>query len=112
MVIDSINGGKTGGTKFRFDNDDVTAHFQEKISAHEVGIQDVLTMLNLTGRKIPQVTVIGAEPVDVTAGVRLSPVMQKLVPETAAEAVNILAEWGITARPKVQTEKVDFGVVS
>ena len=32
LVIDSINGGKTGGTKFRFQNDEVAAHFQENVS--------------------------------------------------------------------------------
>ena len=100
LIIDSINGGKTGGAKFRFENEEVAAHFQDKLSAHEVGIQDVLTMLNVTGRKIPQVTVIGAQPCIVEAGVGLSPTMEKLLPETAADALQELAAWGITATRK------------
>ena len=36
LVIDSINGGQAPGTRFHFHNDDIMAHFQDKLSAHEV----------------------------------------------------------------------------
>ena len=55
LIIDSINGGGEPGQTFRFANDEVLAHFQDKLSAHEVGIQDVLAALEVTGRKIPEV---------------------------------------------------------
>jgi Ni,Fe-hydrogenase maturation factor len=70
LVIDSINGGAEPGTVFRFHNDAIMEHFQDKLSAHEVGIQDVLALLTVTGHKIPDVIVIGAQPFDVEAGVR------------------------------------------
>ena len=60
LVIDSINGHAAPGTLFRFEDDAVMEHFQDKISAHEVGIQDVLALLAVTGKKIPEVVVIGA----------------------------------------------------
>ena len=80
LVIDSINGGQAPGTRFHFHNDDIMAHFQDKLSAHEVGIQDVLALLTVTGRKIPEVVVLGAQPYDLEAGVELSPEMKKLLP--------------------------------
>ena len=80
LVIDSINGGAEPGTTFRFHNDDVMEHFQDKLSAHEVGIQDVLGLLTVTGHKIPDVVVIGAQPYDVEAGVELSEGMLQLLP--------------------------------
>lgn len=76
LVIDSINGGQAPGTRFHFHNDDIMAHFQDKLSAHEVGIQDVLVLLTVTGRKIPEVVVLGAQPYDLEAGVELSPEMK------------------------------------
>ena len=57
LVIDSINGGAEPGTVFRFHNDAIMEHFQDKLSAHEVGIQDVLALLTVTGHKIPDVIV-------------------------------------------------------
>ena len=112
LVIDSINGGKEAGTRFRFENDAVMAHFQEKLSAHEVGIQDVLALLSVTGRKIPEVAVIGAQPYDLEAGVELSAPMRALVPAVAEEALAILADWGIEAREREAAAKLDYRTVA
>lgn len=112
LVIDSINGGKVPGTRFAFRNDAVMAHFQEKLSAHEVGIQDVLALLAVTGKKIPEVAVIGAQPYDLEAGVALSDEMLALVPEVAAEGIAILKDWGIEARGKEAAGRMDFQTVA
>lgn len=112
LVIDSINGGAEPGTLFRFHNDDVMDHFQEKISAHEVGIQDVLALLTVTGHKIPDVVVIGAQPYDLEAGVELSPGMQKLMPQVVEQALKELAAWGIKPQVKENAAALDFGIVA
>ena len=99
LIIDSINGEQPAGTTFKFINDEVIAHFREKISAHEVGIQEVLTMLELTGHKIPEVVVIGAQPYDLDAGTELSPNMKMLIPVVTDMAINILKSWNIQIKP-------------
>ena len=95
LIIDSINGGKTPGTLFHLTGSEVCAHFSEKISAHEVGIQDVLTMLELTGKAIPEVVVIGAQPFSLEAGIELTPQMKELLPKVADMAIDILKGWNI-----------------
>ena len=100
LVIDSINGGAEPGTVFRFHNDAIMEHFQDKLSAHEVGIQDVLALLTVTGHKIPDVIVIGAQPFDVEAGVGLSDGMQALLPQIVEQALKDLGNWGIEAQRK------------
>ncbi len=107
LVIDSINGHAAPGTRFAFRDDDVLAHFQDKISAHEVGIQDVLALLTVTGRKIPTVTVLGVQPYDLEAGVELSDEMKALVPEVVEEALAELRRWGIEATPKEHVSAVE-----
>ena len=95
LIIDSINGDAEPGTTFHLRGDEIKKHFAQKISAHEVGIQDVLTMLELSGKKIPHVELIGAQPFSLEAGVELTPQMSKLVPLFADKAVEILRSWGI-----------------
>ena len=112
LVIDSINGGAEPGTLFRFHNDAVMDHFQEKVSAHEVGIQDVLALLTVTGHKIPEVIVIGAQPYDLEAGVELSDGMQKLLPQVAAQALDELKAWGIEPQEKEMAGRLNFGAVA
>ena len=98
LIIDSIDGGAAAGSTFHLRGDEIKAHFAQKISAHEVGIQDVLTMLELSGKKIPCVELIGAQPFSLEAGVELSPQMSKLVPPFADKAVEILRSWGLEVK--------------
>lgn len=112
LVIDSINGGQEPGTRFHFHNDAIMEHFQDKLSAHEVGIQDVLALLTVTGRKIPEVVVLGAQPYDLEAGVELSSEMQKLLPLVAQEAVEVLKDWGVDVKPKAKEGAVNYGIVA
>ena len=93
LIIDSIDGDKAPGTIFHLVGEEIKKHFSEKISAHEIGIQDVLTMLELTGKTIPEVVVIGAQPFSLEAGVELTPQMQKLMPVIAEKALEILKSW-------------------
>ncbi|SDP41704.1 HyaD/HybD family hydrogenase maturation endopeptidase [Selenomonas ruminantium] len=112
LVIDSINGGAEPGTTFRFHNDDVMEHFQDKLSAHEVGIQDVLGLLTVTGHKIPDVIVIGAQPYDVEAGVELSDGMMKLLPQMVEQALSELKKWGIVPKLRTGVEDMDYNKVA
>lgn len=113
LVIDSINGGAEPGTVFRFADDEVMAHFQDKLSAHEVGIQDVLALLSVTGRKIPHVVVIGAQPCDLGAGVGLCRKMEELLPRIAEMALEELRAWGVEPKEKTGSEgQVDLTIVA
>lgn len=112
LVIDSINGGADAGTLFRFQDDDVMEHFQDKLSAHEVGIQDVLATLAVTGRRIPEVVVIGAQPYDVGAGVSLTEPMKALLPAILDASLAELARWGIEPVQKEHVGELDDTVVA
>lgn len=110
LILDSINGGQEAGTTFRFADKEVIEHFNDKLSAHEVGIQDVLAFLAVSGKAIPEVVVIGAQPYDLGAGVGLSPDMEKLLPVIADRAVEELRRWGIELTSKETADEVDLTV--
>ncbi len=111
LILDSINSGGEKGRVFCFKNDDVLAHFEDKLSAHEVGIKDVLALLKVTGKSPAEVAVIGTEPYDLNPGVGLSEEMLKLLPKVVNESLNTLKEWGIEAKPKTG-KKVNFSRVA
>lgn len=102
LLLDAVRGDKAPGETYRLAGAEVEAHFQDKLSAHEIGVQDILTLLTLTGQGVPEVVVLGAEPVDMAAGMALSPALSALVPEMARRAVDELARWGAAAKEKVQ----------
>ena len=93
LIIDSIDGGAEPGKIFHLRDKEILKHFTQKISAHEIGIQDILTMLEITDKKIPVVELIGAQPFNLNAGVELSDEMKKLLPIFAEKALKILKSW-------------------
>lgn len=98
LILDALKEGGADGTCRRLAGDEVKAHFRERLSAHEIGVQDVLTFLEVTGKPVGEVVVIGAAPKSLEAGLSLSPGMAPLVAEAAAMAAGELARWG--AEPK------------
>lgn len=100
LILDSINSGGEKGKVFHFEDDEVLAHFDDKLSAHEVGIKDVLALLKVTGKFPDNVAVIGAEPYDLGAGVGLSEEMLKLLPKVADDAIEVLRKWNINVTKK------------
>lgn len=100
LIVDSIEGGAAPGTTFHLSGDEIRHHFTQKISAHEFGIQDILTTLELTGKKIPVVELIGAQPFSLNAGVELSPQMKKLLPILSQKALEILLKWNVRPVPR------------
>ena len=95
LIIDSIDGGVEAGKIFHLRGDEILKHFTQKISAHEIGIQDILTMLEITNKKSPVVELLGVQPYSLDAGVELTEPMKKLVPIFAKKAVEILERWKV-----------------
>jgi len=94
LILDAIAGDGAPGTVYRFEDDAVMAHFQEKLSSHEIGIQDVLAWLTVTNRAIPHVVVLGMQPYELSAGLSLSHEMAAALPSFAKRAVAELVRWG------------------
>ena len=105
LILDAVAGDGAPGTVYRFENDAVMAHFQEKMSSHEIGIQDVLAWLTVTDRAIPNVVVLGMQPYEVAAGLTLSPEMAVGLPAFAHRAVEELIRWGIVPVERPQKSR-------
>jgi len=105
LIIDSIDGGAAAGTTYHLHGEEILKHFTQKISAHEIGIQDILTMLEITGKKIPCVELLGAQPFSLDAGINLTPQMKKLLPIFADKVLEILKSWQVKFNPafKIQS---------
>ena len=105
LILDAVAGDAPAGTVYRFEDDAVMAHFQEKMSSHEIGIQDVLAWLTVTERAIPNVVVLGVQPYEVTAGLSLSPEMAAALPHFAHRAVEELVRWGIVPTARASSDR-------
>ncbi|MDF2876375.1 MAG: hybD 1, partial [Sporomusa sp.] len=68
VIIDAVNGGGEPGELYRFANEDVKAYFKNKVSLHELGIQDVLAALELLEQPVQDIVIFGIQPAVIDVG--------------------------------------------
>ena len=95
IVIDAVEGKAVPGTFFVFKNEEVKKYFKRKVSGHEAGIQEVLAWLDLMGKPIKEITVIGVQPQSLETGLELTPLVKKMVPKAVEEVLKQLNDWGV-----------------
>ncbi len=105
IIIDAILGGQEPGSLYRIEGEDVKAYFKQKVSAHELGIQEVLALMELTGKSPKEVCIMGIEPYSFDVSTELSLVVKEKMPELIRMVIEKLREWGIHAEVKDETGK-------
>ncbi len=104
LIVDAILGGQECGTLYRIEGDEVNAYFRQKVSAHELGIQEVLAFMDILGKKPPEICVMGIEPYRLEVSTELSPVVKEKLGTLIEMILDKLKEWGIHVSAQRSTE--------
>ena len=80
IIVDALRGGGQPGDIYRLDLREENIADGTSASLHGMGVLDSLKLMSQLGRQLPQVTVIGIEPADVSHGLQLSPVIEAMLP--------------------------------
>lgn len=80
IIIDALRAHGGAGQIYRLEIDEVNIADESPASLHGLGVLDSLKMMVRLGIRLPQVTIIGVEPFDVSHGFKLSRQMEALVP--------------------------------
>jgi hydrogenase maturation protease len=95
LVVDAIDGGGAPGVFYRVAGDEVKAYFRSKVSLHELGIKDVLAVLEVLDEPIAEVVVMGVQPAVLELGLDLTPVVASRVAKTVTAVIDQLEKWQI-----------------
>jgi hydrogenase maturation protease len=98
IIVDAIKGGGPPGTLYKFSGDEVKAYFKGKISAHELGIQEVLGIAQLTDRYPKEVVVIGMEPESLEVSLELSQTVKDNLEKLIKSVIEQFKEWNIEVK--------------
>lgn len=99
MIIDAVAGSLPPGGIYELKGEDVKAYFKNKVSLHELGIQDVLATLELLEKPVREVLVLGIQPLVVDVGLELTEKIKPLVPHIADRVVAKLGKWKVEVVP-------------
>lgn len=110
ILVDAIEGNRPNGTLFWLDNSKVQHYFTQSVSAHEVGVQDLLFIRSLSENPIKEAAVIGVQPDSLEPGLELSEKVAKQVEPAITYCLTQLAQWGIATYDKETSEPVNVSI--
>lgn len=99
LVVDAVLGGLPPGSLYKFKGEEVLTYFKSrKLSAHDIGIQEVLALADLTDRLPKEIVVLGLEPESFEISLDLSPSVKKNLDRLIEEVISQLKEWNVEVR--------------
>lgn len=93
IIVDALRGGGRPGEIYRLKLGEENFTDETPASLHGMGILDSLKLMRQLGRYLPAMSIIGIEPADVSHGLRLSPVIEALVPDLIKAVEEELCSW-------------------
>lgn len=100
LIIDAVHWNGPPGAIYRLTPEDLPKGRGPLMSAHEVGITEVLSVADLLGRR-PRTRILGVQPLEVqSVGLELTPPLQEALPQVVAAAVEELQALGVELIPK------------
>lgn len=94
LVVDALEMGAEPGTLFRLEGEAVPRAFANKLSVHQMGLQDLLAVAELQGHLPPELIVWGAQSASIEMGTELSEALTPALEKVVAAVVEELTGWG------------------
>lgn len=102
FLIDVIEAKGEPGSILRYDKDDFMLNrIPVKMSPHQIGIQEVLTISELRGRCPEKITLYGIIPASYETSDTLSPALAAQMPLLAEMLIEELNASGIVVKPEI-----------
>lgn len=99
LVIDALQMGAAPGSVFRLEGDAVPRAFANKLSVHQMGLQDLLAVAELMGQLPAQLVVWGAQAESIEMGMVMSPAMSAAMEAVLDGVLQELTSWGVVPLP-------------
>ncbi len=98
LILDVLEMGAAPGTVFRLEGEAVPRAFANKLSVHQMGVQDLLAVAELQGHLPQKLVVWGVQPGSVEVGLELTPEVAAAVEEVMAGVAGELSRWGVALK--------------
>lgn len=94
LILDAINMDAHPGEVFRLAGEDVPRAFANKLSVHQMGVQDLLAVAELQGHCPPELVVWGVQPESIEMHIGLSDSVAPALPRVVRAVIDELTSWG------------------
>jgi hydrogenase maturation protease len=96
LVVDAVETGSAAGTLVRLAGDDIPLALATKVSPHQMGLKDLLTVADLQGHSPGEMVLWGVQPGSIEMAMELSPEVAAAAAPLEERVLQELAGWGVT----------------
>lgn len=100
LVIDAVQASVPPGSIIRLVNEEIPAFLGQKISPHQIGLSDILSVARLRDMLPERMVLLGIQPASLETGLALSPTIAARLDALVAAAIAELQAWGIVLVPQ------------
>lgn len=93
LVIDAIAADAPAGTICRVSGEEIPLLTSGRMSAHQIGFQEVLALASLRGKSPAELVLIGVQPESLDWGTELTPAVTATIPVLVEMVQQQLAAW-------------------
>jgi hydrogenase maturation protease len=98
LFVDAVDFGREPGYVGEIEGDGIPSKLQMKLSAHHVGLSDLLLAATWMDMKPERIGLIGVQPESVEVGLEMTERIKGKTEELLGRAIARLEEWGVKIR--------------
>jgi hydrogenase maturation protease len=95
LILDAVEADQPPGTLVRLEGKAIQAAVTLKMSMHQVGLQELLALSELSGTLPPRIVVWGMQPASLEWGLDLSPPVMAQLDNLVRLVARELHDWGV-----------------
>lgn len=96
IVVDAVETGREPGTCVRLAGDELPLALETKISPHQMGLKDLLSVARLLGRSPGEMVLIGVQPGSIEMDTELTPEVAAVLPVLVGNVLEELRKIGVS----------------
>ena len=100
LILDAIDVDDVPGSIYHIPSSELSGYGLNSGGAHEIGVMQCLDMLELMDKPLPESSVVGIVPAEVTVDIGLSAALQAAFARYIGVIVSLLREAGIAVNEK------------
>lgn len=94
IIVDAVETGMEPGTCIRLSGEELPIALETKVSPHQMGLKDLLSVAELMGHSPREMVLIGVQPGSIEMDTELTPVVEAKVDILILNVLNELRQFG------------------
>jgi hydrogenase maturation protease len=99
IIVDAVETGKEPGTCIRLSGEELPIALETKVSPHQMGLKDLLSVAELMGHKPREMVLIGVQPASIDMDTELTAIVASKVDILINNVLEELNNFGIKPLP-------------